>query len=85
MLSMFSITGYGLWEMVIANSMIFIIFAFSFFRPSTGRDWRTFGAFSAFIVALFTEMFGDQYARYMQSTPGFIPRIQLNAAAQRLG
>jgi protein-S-isoprenylcysteine O-methyltransferase Ste14 len=24
--------------------------------------------------------FGDQYARYVQSTPGFIPRIQLNAA-----
>jgi len=29
--------------------------------------------------------FGDQYARYVQSTPGFIPRIQMNAATQRLG
>ena len=37
---------------------MFIIFAFSFFKPQTKRDWRSFGAFSAFIVALFTEMYG---------------------------
>jgi hypothetical protein len=46
--------AYGLWSLVIINSAIFIIFAFSFFKPRTQRDWRSFGAFSAFIVALFT-------------------------------
>jgi hypothetical protein len=46
MLNLFNMADYGLWELVIVNSMIFIIFAFSFFRPRTARDWRTFGAFS---------------------------------------
>ena len=50
--------AYGLWLLVILNSAVFIIFAFSFFKPQTKRDWRSFGAFSAFIVALFVEMYG---------------------------
>lgn len=50
--------AYGLWSLVIINSAIFIIFAFSFYKPRTARDWRSFGAFSAFLVALFTEMYG---------------------------
>ena len=50
--------SYGLWSLVILNSAVFIIFAFSFFKPRTKRDWRSFGAFSAFLVALFTEMYG---------------------------
>ena len=50
--------SYGLWLLVFINSAVFIIFAFSFFKPQTKRDWRSFGAFSAFVVALFTEMYG---------------------------
>lgn len=50
--------SYGLWILVVINSAIFILFAFSFFKPQTKRDWRSFGAFSAFIIALFTEMYG---------------------------
>jgi len=48
-------SAYGLWTLVIMNSVVFIIFAFSFAAPRSGRDWRSFGAFSAFLVALFTE------------------------------
>jgi len=44
--------AYGLWSLVIINAAIFIMFAFSFFKPRTARDWRSFGAFSAFLVAL---------------------------------
>jgi methanethiol S-methyltransferase len=51
-------SGYGLWSLVIINSAIFIIFAFTFFKPKNARDWRSFGAFSGFIIALFTEMYG---------------------------
>lgn len=51
-------TSYGLWLLVFINSAVFIVFAFSFFKPRTSRDWRSFGAFSAFIVALFAEMYG---------------------------
>ena len=49
---------YGLWSLVIINSLFFILIAFSFFKPRSRRDWRTLGLYSAFIVALFTEMYG---------------------------
>lgn len=50
--------AYGLWPLVLINVGLFVGFLLSFAKPSSKIEWRNFGVFTAFIVALFVEMYG---------------------------
>src|SRR5262249_12812328 len=59
--------AYGLWSLVVINVGIFAMFAYSFVRPRTARDWRSFGALTSFLAALFVEMYAVPLTSYLLS------------------
>lgn len=49
---------YGMWPAAIISAGLIFFFIGSYMLPTRRREWRSMGLFAAWIVALFTEMYG---------------------------
>ena len=65
--------SYGRWIAVLISIGIFSFFVLSFLMPMKKREWHSLGIYEAFIIALFTEMFGFPFTIYVLSSFFGIP------------